>query len=498
MKTLWFVVVLLGFLVLRSESHPRHRKSHKHIALLPSNSTAIETQVGHKRVFGVILAAFTAFNNIADFMGRCNNVVGWFDNINRFMGSGGSQGESQVTSQLLDKIKQDIENLATNVEDGFKDLLAGQEYTQILSILADHISILRIVDNLQKEYLTATKGYKETAPADRNQGLMQSRRQKWFDDVDERFVALKNALIILLENICDPILSTYDLFEGYAWKKGEQGTGNLVDLMNFIRKIRTLEANGYGVWKSHILKKWEDDENRRTVELNSVQTKMENVKSCEDPAIARAFTRMVDHQGMPAFGRIRWTHTYENTTGYNWRGEPIKERYDRCLTNLGGSEATPYARECSDNQNQQWKLYPDNTLRPKNDVNKCLFLIEPEETRKGNFQYYGFKVLSCNSNYRNKKFNFEYLTLQKASEPKLHTYFKLKVKNDNFGRESWRGQNICLVYRPIGGWTGTAFKDWSPSVFSCTCPSGQDIHWCLSDYVPDFEYGWFKFEPKSE
>jgi len=67
--------------------------------------------------------------------------------------------------------------------DGFKDLLAGQEYTQILSILADHISILRIVDNLQKEYLTATKGYKETAPADRNQGLMQSRRQKWFDDV---------------------------------------------------------------------------------------------------------------------------------------------------------------------------------------------------------------------------------------------------------------------------------------------------------------------------
>ena len=67
--------------------------------------------------------------------------------------------------------------------------------------------------------------------------------------------------------------------------------------MNFIRKIRTLEANGYGVWKSHILKKWEDDENRRTVELNSVQTKMENVKSCEDPAIARAFTRMVDHQG---------------------------------------------------------------------------------------------------------------------------------------------------------------------------------------------------------
>ena len=49
-------------------------------------------------------------------MGRCNNVKGWFDNINGFMGSGGDQGESQVTTQLLDTIKKDIENLATTVE----------------------------------------------------------------------------------------------------------------------------------------------------------------------------------------------------------------------------------------------------------------------------------------------------------------------------------------------------------------------------------------------
>ena len=67
--------------------------------------------------------------------------------------------------------------------------------------------------------------------------------------------------------------------------------------MNFITKIRALEANGYGVWKSHIKKKWEDDEARRTVELNSVQAKMENVRNCENPAIARAFTRMVEYQG---------------------------------------------------------------------------------------------------------------------------------------------------------------------------------------------------------
>jgi len=374
--------------------------------------------------------------------------------------------------------------------EGFKDLLAGSEYTQILAVVANQIGTLRIVDNLQKEYLEATKNYKQNP----NDSLMRERRQKWFDDVEDHFVALKGALILLLENICDPILNTYGLYEGYAWKNGEQGTGTLTGLMNFISKIRMLEANGYAVWKSHIYKKWENNEDRRTVELNSVDDKMSKVAQCEDPAIARAFTRMIDHQGTPAYGRIRWSHTYENVTYNDW-GQRVENVYDRCLTNLGSSKTTPYARECSSNNNQLWKLNQDNTLRPKDDTSKCLFLIEPGE---GSFQSYGFKVLPCNSNYRNKKFNFEYLTQQMETEPKLHTFFKIKVKNDNFGRETWQGQNLCLAYRPIGGWTGTAFKDWLPAVFACACPSPQDVHWCVSQYVPTFEYGWFKFEPVSE
>ena len=109
---------------------------------------------------------------------------------------------------------------------------------------------------------------------------------------------MKDALILLLEKICDPILSTYDLFEGYAWKRGQQGTGTLVDLMNFISKIRMLEADGYGVWRGHILKKYESEENRRNVELNSLESKINNVEKCENPAIARAFTRMIDRQGL--------------------------------------------------------------------------------------------------------------------------------------------------------------------------------------------------------
>ena len=68
--------------------------------------------------------------------------------------------------------------------------------------------------------------------------------------------------------------------------------------MNFIRKIRTLEVNGYDVWKSHIKKKWENDKNRQKVELRSVERYLKKVASCENPAIARAFTKMIDYQGL--------------------------------------------------------------------------------------------------------------------------------------------------------------------------------------------------------
>lgn len=73
-------------------------------------------KVGQKRFLGAILAAFTVFNNIADFMGRANNVVGWFDNINRFMGSGGKEGGDQITTEKLEEIKKEIQSLAEDVK----------------------------------------------------------------------------------------------------------------------------------------------------------------------------------------------------------------------------------------------------------------------------------------------------------------------------------------------------------------------------------------------
>lgn len=174
---------------------------------------------------------------------------------------------------------------------------------------------------------------------------------------------------------------------------------------------------------------------------------------------------------------------------------PIPFLQNRCLS-YETSSGEPEARSCSSNaRNQQWKLKADNTLRPRNDENKCLFLIEPGEMRDD----YGYKVLPCSSRYNNKRFTFEYLSHQISGENKLHTFFKIKAKNDNFEREGWQGQDICLAFRASGGYVGTTFKGWIPQPFRCTCPSiMNELHWCIGESPPrsyDNEYPWFKFEP---
>lgn len=49
-------------------------------------------------------------------MGRVNNVVGWFDNIDRFMGSGGTESESQGNVEHISELKTRLDGLATDVE----------------------------------------------------------------------------------------------------------------------------------------------------------------------------------------------------------------------------------------------------------------------------------------------------------------------------------------------------------------------------------------------
>ena len=49
-------------------------------------------------------------------MGRVNNVVSWFDNIDRFMGSGGTQSESKINVEEINELKTRLDGLATDVE----------------------------------------------------------------------------------------------------------------------------------------------------------------------------------------------------------------------------------------------------------------------------------------------------------------------------------------------------------------------------------------------
>ena len=68
--------------------------------------------------------------------------------------------------------------------------------------------------------------------------------------------------------------------------------------MNFISRVRLLETNGYAIRKNYIKKKYEDNEERKNTELRRISSRVEELTTCEDPAIATAMSTMVDHQGL--------------------------------------------------------------------------------------------------------------------------------------------------------------------------------------------------------
>lgn len=118
--------------------------------------------------------------------------------------------------------------------------------------------------------------------------------------IEARDDLLEDALGSLRLQVCGkPLLTQTSLYEAYAWKHGQQSTaeGSVENLMEFISRVRLLEANGYAVRKNFVKKKYKGDTARKNIEVRKINTRMEETKRCEDPAIARAMSRMVDHQG---------------------------------------------------------------------------------------------------------------------------------------------------------------------------------------------------------
>ena len=94
-------------------------------------------------------------------------------------------------------------------------------------------------------------------------------------------------------------------------------------LMEFISRVRLLEANGYAVRKNFVMKKYKDNTARKNTEVRRINTRMEQTKRCEDPAIARAMSRMVDHQGWWVLKNVSLEHgkkknSYSNKGFYEY------------------------------------------------------------------------------------------------------------------------------------------------------------------------------------
>lgn len=67
--------------------------------------------------------------------------------------------------------------------DGFQNLLAGGEYTDVLTIVAQDIRTLQLIDRYQKEYLEQVERYKERPAGERNSEEMAASKDSWFESV---------------------------------------------------------------------------------------------------------------------------------------------------------------------------------------------------------------------------------------------------------------------------------------------------------------------------
>ena len=66
---------------------------------------------------------------------------------------------------------------------GFRSLLAGGEYTDLLTVVARHVTVLQLIDDYQRQYLQEVKRYKNLPAGRRNSAEMAASEDSWFESV---------------------------------------------------------------------------------------------------------------------------------------------------------------------------------------------------------------------------------------------------------------------------------------------------------------------------
>ena len=72
--------------------------------------------------------------------------------------------------------------------DGFRSLLAGGEYTDVLNVVARHVTNLQLIDDYQREYLEQVRRYKQLPAERRNSDEMAANEDSWFESVSLFFI----------------------------------------------------------------------------------------------------------------------------------------------------------------------------------------------------------------------------------------------------------------------------------------------------------------------
>ncbi|XP_068751310.1 uncharacterized protein [Montipora capricornis] len=395
-----------------------------------------------------ISAIWAGLGLVKEFSDRVTAVKGVISKVKSWLGIGDAPGTPPPS---IPDVLNEIRALKTKVTGLKEDVLAGQEWGFVLSVLGGTIRDLRTLVYQEEDYLqkaqdgTLQEGAKKLA-------------QNWFFTeeanrdsctVQRDLAALQNGILSGTESI------TMTLYEAYANLIGQQGTGNIFDLAKFIRDMQEMQAHVYAIMDEALDYK-DISQAEKTQERQLLTYDVGQVKPLQTPNIARAINIVMDHSGSAVFGRIKAKHNPHS---------------GKCLTRkvVGSSqEAYVELQTCSDTDNDQlWKLSDDDYIIPKSHANEVMYFQGggsiPNWTCKiGHTKYSQPRVQTKISSSTTFKFQFSTIDF---------TLFQIKKRN----------VNECLTTLRVGG----------TNTFTCTKP-------CAAIGSSGSGDTWFVWEPKEE
>ncbi|XP_068751314.1 uncharacterized protein [Montipora capricornis] len=231
------LVVLCTFVLLLDAAPDKNRNELLSQKFEPSVGRSAAPLRRDKRF--AVSAIWTAMGLIKDFSDRVTFIKETIAKVKSWFGVGDAPGTPPPNTQ---DVINEINGIKDQVEDLRDDVLAGQEWGFVLSVLGDPIKNLKALVFQEDDYLGEMK---QSGLADSLKKLAQNRF--YINQVNDPACSDRRNLASLQNGILSGTGIHKPLYEAYADKIGQQNTGTALDVVKFIARTQQMQAHVYAL-----------------------------------------------------------------------------------------------------------------------------------------------------------------------------------------------------------------------------------------------------------